>query len=190
MGYYSTEDEMQYLRTIGEHKKNGPKSVESFHSRLMPRQQVKHKINLLNNYIKTAEKREDWGSIEKKDRARLRPQRTGAPDGKRRSKDMKHTPGPWGVTQFTDVIYVTRQDSIPVNGGMIATITSQLDGVNNDEKLKETYANARLIAAAPDLLDALQKISKELRTSNDRMKMIETIETLTNAAIAKAEGGT
>jgi hypothetical protein len=103
---------------------------------------------------------------------------------------MKHTPGPWGVTQFTDVIYVTRQDSIPVNGGMIATITSQLDGVNNDEKLKETYANARLIAAAPDLLDALQKISKELRTSNDRMKMIETIETLTNAAIAKAEGGT
>jgi 5-methylcytosine-specific restriction endonuclease McrBC regulatory subunit McrC len=73
---------------------------------------------------------------------------------------------------------------------MIATITSQLDGVNNDEKLKETYANARLIAAAPDLLDALQKISKELRTSNDRMKMIETIETLTNAAIAKAEGGT
>lgn len=66
MGYYSTEDEMQYLRTIGEHKKNGPKSVESFHSRLMPRQQVKHKINLLNNYIKTAEKREDWGSIEKR----------------------------------------------------------------------------------------------------------------------------
>jgi hypothetical protein len=66
MGYYSTEDEMQYLRSIGEHKKNGRCSVESLYSRLMPRQQVTHKVKLLKNYIAMADKREDWGSIERR----------------------------------------------------------------------------------------------------------------------------
>lgn len=66
IGYYSTEDEMKYLRSIGEHKKNGKLSVESFYSRLMPRQQAARKVNLLKNYIATADKREDWGSIEKR----------------------------------------------------------------------------------------------------------------------------
>lgn len=63
---FSTEDEINYLRTIGEHKKNGPKSVESFHSTLTPRAQVARKINLLNHYIASGEKRDDWGTIEKR----------------------------------------------------------------------------------------------------------------------------
>jgi hypothetical protein len=66
MGYFSTEDEIRYLRTIGEHKKNGPKSVESFYSRLMPRAQDAHKVKLLKSYIAAADKRDDWGAIEKR----------------------------------------------------------------------------------------------------------------------------
>lgn len=63
---YSTEDEINYLRSIGEHKKSGPKAIESFHSTLTPRTQVARKINLLNHYIAMADKREDWGTIEKR----------------------------------------------------------------------------------------------------------------------------
>lgn len=91
---------------------------------------------------------------------------------------MKHTPGPW--KHDGEIIY---SGNYTLNNGWTnhATIAKVEDRANWE-------ANARLIAAAPDLLDALKKISKELSTSNDRMKMIETIEALTNSAIAKAGG--
>lgn len=66
MGYFSTEDELQYLRSIGEHKKDAPRSSDSAYSRLMPRERVLRKIALLKRYIAAADKREDWGSIEKR----------------------------------------------------------------------------------------------------------------------------
>lgn len=66
MGYFSTEDEMRYLRTIGEHSKNAKNSVESFYSTLLPHQQIARKITLLKKYIAMADKREDWGQIEKR----------------------------------------------------------------------------------------------------------------------------
>lgn len=66
MAYYSTDDEMSYLRSIGEHKKNGSKSIESLYSTMMPHQQTAHKVKLLKNYLATADKREDWGQIEKR----------------------------------------------------------------------------------------------------------------------------
>lgn len=92
--------------------------------------------------------------------------------------EMKHTPGPW--KHDGEIIY---SGNYTLNNGWTnhATIAKVEDRANWE-------ANARLIAAAPDLLDALKKISKELSTSNDRMKMIETIEALTNSAIAKAGG--
>jgi hypothetical protein len=91
--------------------------------------------------------------------------------------EMKHTPGPW--KHDGEIIY---SGNYTLNNGWTnhATIAKVEDHANWE-------ANARLIAAAPDLLEALKKISKELRVGNDRLKMIETIETLTNGAIAKAE---
>ena len=98
---------------------------------------------------------------------------------------MKHTSGKWEVYQETDVVYVATKIAEEMH--IIATAESQLDGLNNDEKIKEQQANAHLIAAAPELLYALKKISKELRTNMDRFKMIEAIENLTNTALAKVE---
>lgn len=66
MGYFSTEDEIRYLRTIGEHKKNGQKSIETFYSRLVPRAQAAHKVKLLKSYIAASDQRDDWGQIEKR----------------------------------------------------------------------------------------------------------------------------
>lgn len=56
---------------------------------------------------------------------------------------MKHTPGPWKVR---DIHRVT--DSNGQGVALMVTRYSQF----------EAYANARLIAAAPDLLAACQKI--------------------------------
>ena len=58
--------------------------------------------------------------------------------------ESKHTPGPWLVTE--DPIYGARIDA-PGSFCVAKTIP-------NDMPIKQKLANARLIAAAPDLLDA------------------------------------
>lgn len=95
--------------------------------------------------------------------------------------ETKHTPGPWKA----DKAAIGEYWQVWGDCRVVAEVygTSDID----PSWAVRPGANARLIAAAPDLLDALQKISKELRTSNDRMKMIEAIEKLTNAALAKTE---
>ena len=66
-------------------------------------------------------------------------------------------------------------------------ITPVYDGVGAREA-EETRANARLIAAAPELLEALQKMLPELRglsiVSDTAAEMLREAE----AAIAKATG--
>jgi len=57
----------------------------------------------------------------------------------------KHTKGPWVAVELPTVFAVKSSD------GNIASIQR---GSNPDQK----QANARLIAAAPDLLDALQRL--------------------------------
>ncbi len=62
--------------------------------------------------------------------------------------NIPHTPGPW-----TAAVYTGKYDQPLVtaySGGHICRVTSQDDRVHE--------ANARLIAAAPDLLVAAQKI--------------------------------
>lgn len=87
-----------------------------------------------------------------------------------------HSPGPWMVE--------------PINGGQTYQITSAesrhfaviaetpVDGTGADE------ANARLIAAAPELLAALEVVRRSAAWSN---LSLET-QSLICAAIAKAEG--
>ena len=85
----------------------------------------------------------------------------------------KHTPGPWQWTQHFDPTISIYKDGF----GQIARLYDSSAGTGK--------ANARLIAAAPDLLDALQSIiediDSEFGTDCDYNKA--------RAAIAKATGG-
>jgi|SRR6185369_10158918 len=86
-------------------------------------------------------------------------------------KHTQHTPGPWAVNRSGNRIMVdTRMETI-----------CQANGV----------ANARLIAAAPELLEALQQViawnmtaSTERDWTSYRLAMIEQVR----AAIARAQG--
>lgn len=60
--------------------------------------------------------------------------------------EHKYTPGPWSV-RFDFVVQATSFD-----GGRLVPV-AQPYGVNNDGT--DLFANARLIAASPDLLTAL-----------------------------------
>lgn len=94
--------------------------------------------------------------------------------------ETKHTPGPWSV-RFDFVVQATSFD-----GGRLVPV-AQPYGVNSDGT--DLFANARLIAAAPELLDALQGLVKELSDSDDE-GLIENAEPMiaARAAIAKATG--
>jgi len=88
---------------------------------------------------------------------------------------IKHTPGPWIIHRCEDgsnEIYA------------IGSCTSDGDNI-----LNVSESDARLIAAAPELLDALKAIVYGL-CKEDEEGLIEHTEQITNArkAIAEAEG--
>ena len=88
----------------------------------------------------------------------------------------KHTPRPWEVTHQ---VYSDYSFDIVSNGKVIATCGATQD-INSD-----IAANARLIAAAPELLKMLKKISNSIGDdAQDRQDLKEIAE----EAIAKAEG--
>jgi hypothetical protein len=82
-----------------------------------------------------------------------------------------HTPGPWKVENNKPHVYsVLGYDNFP--------IVWEMGGIN-------TLENARLIAAAPDLLAALKAMKQS--TQDNNCGLVRARE-LTDAAIAKAEG--
>ena len=101
----------------------------------------------------------------------------------------KHTPGPWHVGTMNDCLFIINQqprpshDEVNFEGSGFATvdnfeIIAKLDYPDAD-------ANARLIAAAPDLLDALNRVMQEW---NERKHLTLATRQAIDAAIAKAEG--
>jgi len=66
--------------------------------------------------------------------------------------NTQHTPGPWLINTLEVVPF-----SIHAHRGCVAEVSR---GTMNEVKADEIEANARLIAAAPDLLEALQQIVK------------------------------
>lgn len=94
--------------------------------------------------------------------------------------EAKHTPGPWKRNDFLDLKEISLKAITCERLGFCVTF------INTDDKLRvgEADANARLIAAAPELLEALQAIMEdmdsEFGTDYDYNKA--------RAAIAKANG--
>jgi hypothetical protein len=88
---------------------------------------------------------------------------------------MKHTPGPWQVGHFDSNMIC---DSDGANRGCAPI--ARVEGT-----AAERRANARLIACAPELLEALK-----LAVRQNEHDMLMTGKELRNAraAIAKAEG--
>lgn len=93
-----------------------------------------------------------------------------------------HTPGPWKAQMIDGDVGVTANHmcSFP---GMRYDICERVGGDRTKKPTKGTpEANARLIAAAPELLATLQKIHSEKCLSLEAIGEIERI-------IAKATGG-
>lgn len=74
-----------------------------------------------------------------------------------RRKDMSHTPGPWNLTG------ASFGHSIGANGIRIAQTANIVH--EGSEGVHEEKANARLIAAAPDLLDACKALLSAMKTA-------------------------
>lgn len=102
--------------------------------------------------------------------------------------ESKHTPGPW--TAIRNYAFWEVQ---PVNGGeegipfCVGDVCASEPG---DPDSGRQEANARLIAAAPDLLEALKELRLEYHhiLGTDSTKRQHAINARAEAAIAKAEG--
>lgn len=95
----------------------------------------------------------------------------------------KHTPGPWSVS-----VYDKRGKAHPQNNNCYYSVATRDGEPIHIPSKKE--ANAHLIAAAPELLEALNSIF--LRCSfnhvTDWQELRKEIGELAGQAIAKAEG--
>lgn len=115
------------------------------------------------------------------------------------AETMKHTPGPWRIEEGTTLIWGACNPDDTSSYGMGYPITEcRVTPISNSTWCKAPYAdegeaNARLIAAAPDLLGALKEAMVALdgiAKGEGVFKPIEQTIVLALAVIAKAEGRT
>lgn len=83
----------------------------------------------------------------------------------------KHTPGPWKVVadeqydRFAEADRIVGYDIKSADGEIVGS-----EGISGDSEIN--LANAHLIAAAPDLLDALERILEQPLTGNPSHKRL------------------
>ena len=96
---------------------------------------------------------------------------------------MKHTTGPWKVGQYLGSLrqFVIHTDVGDKGRGSDVAVTSIAFGSD------ETVANARLIAAAPDLLLYLKEARRTLEMWKDVAPAVSLCADI-DAAIARATG--
>jgi hypothetical protein len=92
----------------------------------------------------------------------------------------KHTPGPWRVFAAPTAIFAEGRKEVV-----------HWSGFDSSDFQKDIKANARLIAAAPELLEACKKTIELFCTlPNQRYSgLIVACAEIVEAAIQKAEGG-
>ena len=98
----------------------------------------------------------------------------------------KHTPGPWYALRGQrniSIRYKTGDGLLPMVN--VASVRGQFP---TDCPYGSSEANARLIAAAPELLEALQKMLPELRGLSIVSDTAAEMSREAEAAIAKATG--
>lgn len=78
------------------------------------------------------------------------------------SNTTKHTPGPWIVNEDADSIWVEPTSSLC--NPICVIFARKTSNYNPPEFQDEDYANARIIAAALELLEALENIVKRFGT--------------------------
>lgn len=91
----------------------------------------------------------------------------------------RHTPGPWTAEGWNNTT---------VNAADGSTITAAPGGVRG-AKISEIQANARLIAAAPDLLAALELFLAQYHVPGSAYREARPEIQAALAAISKAKGG-
>jgi len=96
----------------------------------------------------------------------------------------QHTPGPWEWTPDFETVDGRETWSL-VNADGWGILSC--DGVENSPQVATSIHDARLIAAAPDLLAALVEI-RQVARDNDTHSHRMRISMLADAAIAKAKG--
>lgn len=101
-----------------------------------------------------------------------------------------YTPGPWKheVWDYPSATPPRKELEIVTDDALLATIAWD-EGRDNPYTIKhdEAMANAHLIAAAPDLLEALEAVETELLS--DRFNLSGQTQDQIRAAIIKAKGG-
>jgi len=93
----------------------------------------------------------------------------------------KHTPGPWTTNRTSDT---SEGRSIGTAKGSIALLTE------DRYTASEQTANARIIAAAPDLLAAAERVARlmEWKDTPSSMVEIDAVKAQLRSAIARARG--
>jgi hypothetical protein len=80
-----------------------------------------------------------------------------------------HTPGPWRIVHQDDDLFI-----MPPLGCEDPCVTS-LQAKGNGSNASKNIANANLIAAAPTMLDTLEKVRDSLRDMAITLRMMERV---------------
>lgn len=103
----------------------------------------------------------------------------------------EHTPGPWFAVSerlYQGKHHVAGRGPVVKASGRPRTIAEVYRATTQDGREKEAEANARLIAAAPELYEALQDCVALLSGEVSGAAQVNSILRESRAAIAKVEG--
>ena len=101
--------------------------------------------------------------------------------------ETKHTPGPWAIDKTSNADSIELIVTSTHLQGQDDDVCSVYGGNDNNEQTRE--ANARLIASAPELLEALETALTEISPAFnfDQAKYPEWVKQI-QSAIKKAKG--
>ena len=98
----------------------------------------------------------------------------------------KHTPAPWhvsGISQHDGSVSIAKDRFVIC----LVTNAASIFDVVQGHPPEAQFANARLIAAAPELLQALEALL-DMDISYQRGRKVQEAETAARAAVSKAKG--
>lgn len=101
--------------------------------------------------------------------------------------EAKHTPGPWTATRFWPDIEIGAETT----DGHLSVAWVHLGAKPTDREVEEGMRDARVLAASPEMLDALKTTLgniASLKSSHPGVSIFDVWEQVVAAAIARAEG--